>query len=237
MKRNILIAEDDTSLREGLVELMEGEGYTVETAADGRAALDAWRASRPSLLILDVMMPEWNGLEVCREIRRTDRALPILFLTAKSEEIDQVVGLKLGGDDYVTKPFSAKALVARVEALLRRSETSPSAQESDAREVFPFAEGEVDRRRYTFRRENEDIPLTARELRLLEVFFASPDSVLSRDQLLNEVWGINYYGTTRTLDQHIAQLRKKIEPTPHEPRYLTTVHGVGYRYQKPDPSA
>ena len=231
MKNRLLLAEDDLSLREGLTDLWEEEGYEVVTARDGREALEKWSPGQFSLVLLDIMMPEKNGYTVCQEIRRTSPDIPILFLTAKGEEIDQVLGLKLGADDYVTKPFSGKILLARVEALLRRCAQKKSLGASGPPGgTLAFAGGEVDLGRYVFRRGEQEESLTAREIKLLETFAAHPGQVLDRNYLLNTVWGIEYYGTTRTLDQHIVQLRKKVEPCPQEPRYLLTVHGVGYRY-------
>ena len=230
-KHRLLIAEDDLSLREGLTDLLEEEGYDVVAAKDGRQALEKWSPGEFSLVVLDIMMPEKNGFTVCQEIRHTSPHIPILFLTAKGEEIDQVLGLKLGADDYVTKPFSGKVLLARVEALLRRSERKPKEPAQPVQGTLPFAGGEVDRGRYVYRRGKYEQNLTAREVKLLETFAAHPGKVLDRNYLLNTVWGIEYYGTTRTLDQHIVQLRKKIEPKPQQPKFLLTVHGVGYRYE------
>ena len=231
MKNRLLLAEDDLSLREGLSDLLKEEGYEVVAARDGREALEKWSPGQFSLVILDIMMPEKNGYTVCQEIRRTSPHIPILFLTAKGEEIDQVLGLKLGADDYVTKPFSGKILLARLEALMRRGEQkSPPAPAQPINGTLPFAGGEVDLGRYVFRRGEQEESLTAREIKLLETFAAHPGQVLDRNYLLNTVWGIEYYGTTRTLDQHIVQLRKKIEPKPQTPKFLRTVHGVGYRY-------
>lgn len=231
MKPTLLIAEDDDALRQGLRDLLESEGYDVLVARDGHAALCLWRQHRPGIIVLDVMMPRVNGFDVCRQIRREDARTPILFLTAKSEEIDQVVGLKLGGDDYVTKPFGMRALLARVEALQRRlAATIETATRTEGPEEFTFGDAVVSRKRYEITRDGRSFPLTPREIRLLEVFHAHPDEALERNRLLNEVWGVDYYGTTRTLDQHIAQLRKKVEAEPGRPVFLLTVHGVGYRY-------
>ncbi|MCC5790432.1 MAG: response regulator transcription factor [Opitutales bacterium] len=231
MKKRLLIAEDDLSLREGLIDLLEGEGYEVVAAQNGREAMDSWGQGHYALVLLDVMMPEKNGFVVCQEIRKTNPHIPVLFLTAKGEEVDQVVGLRLGGDDYVTKPFSGKVLLARIEALMRRCDQEASQPRKPLQGVLGFAGGEVDLGRYMYRRGKQEQSLTAREVKLLETFAANPGQVLDRNYLLNTVWGIEYYGTTRTLDQHIVQLRKKIEPKPHQPKFLLTVHGVGYRYE------
>lgn len=232
MKAKILIAEDDANIRLGLIATLESEGYAVVAAADGEQALRLYAQEKFELVILDVMMPKLSGYDVCRELRTGGARGPVLFLTAKGEEVDKVVGLKLGADDYVTKPFGVRELLARVEALLRRSraQTSPdSAEQLPA--VFQFGDATVDRRRFTVCVGGNAIPLTARELRLAEVFAAHPGEVLTRDALLNAVWGVGYFGTTRTLDQHVAQLRKKLEqPDGGGKSPIRTVHGVGYRY-------
>lgn len=226
----ILVAEDDANLRQGLIDLLEAEGYQVLAADDGAAALRMFASGRPDLALLDVMMPEKSGYDVCREIRREDRRLPIIMLTAKGEEIDKVVGLELGADDYVTKPFGLHELRARIAAVLRRSAPAP-ANGPEAPPLFRIGPAEIDRKGYQLRQGGRSYPLTPKEMKLLEVFFQHPGEVLSRHELLDLAWGIGYFGTTRTLDQHIAQLRKKIEPDPASPRVITTLHGVGYRYE------
>ncbi len=232
MNPHILLAEDDPHIREGLVAALESEGYRVTAAANGSQALARHAKGSYDLILLDVMMPEVNGFDVCRQIRRRDRTVPIIMLTAKSEEIDKVVGLELGADDYVTKPFGVRELLARIAAVRRRAipPAPTTAPPPTPEPVFRFGAVTVDRKtmRATRGRKSED--LTARELKLLELFIAHPNEVLSRDRLLNEAWGVNYLGTTRTLDQHIAQLRKKIESEPDTPTAIQTVHGVGYRY-------
>ena len=168
---------------------------------------------------------------MCRELRKRDATVPILFLTAKGEEIDKVVGLKLGADDYVPKPFGVHELLARVEALLRRARAAaPAAARDDLPPVFRLGPAEIDRHKFTAAVAGRTTALTARELKLALVFAANAGQVLSREALLNAVWGVDYYGTTRTLDQHVAQLRKKVEVEPENPQALVTVHGVGYRY-------
>ena len=233
MNAHILLAEDEAPLREGLVDTLMSEGYDVTATPDGTAALAAWEAERFNLVILDVMMPGKSGFDVCKSIRAKDPHIPVMMLTAKGEEVDKVVGLEIGADDYVTKPFGVRELLARVAALLRRSTLSPENGSNDELpESFPFGAAEVDRRQYCLHRDGCDQPLTAREMALLEAFAQRPDEVLERDFLLNEVWGLNYYGTTRTLDQHVAQLRKKVETDPKQPETIVTVHGIGYRYVK-----
>ncbi len=234
MKRTrILVAEDDAHIRDGLSDALEAEGYEVVVARDGTEAVDLFRRDGCALMVLDIMMPGLSGFDVCREIRKRDAAVPILFLTAKSEEIDKVIGLELGADDYLTKPFGIRELLARVAALLRRSRVAAAGSGAGLPDRFTFGEVTVDRRRHVLRAGDGEIPLTAREMKLVEAFFLAPGEALTRDRLLDEVWGLDYYGTTRTLDQHVAQLRKKIETHPDRPQFLHTVHGVGYRYDPP----
>jgi DNA-binding response OmpR family regulator len=233
MKAKILIAEDDPNIRLGLIATLESEDYAVTAAADGAQALKLFSQEKFDLVILDVMMPKASGYDVCRELRARHSRVPVIFLTAKGEEVDKVVGLKLGADDYVTKPFGVHELLARVESLLRRSRTSASEASGggpDLPPAFRLGTADIDRRRFSAKIDGRVSELTARELRLAEVFAAHPGDVLTRDALLNAVWGVGYFGTTRTLDQHVAQLRKKVEAVPDEPRTIVTVHGVGYRY-------
>ncbi len=229
-KRLVLVVEDDVHIRRGLVDALESEGYATAQAADGKAALTHPDLERADVILLDIMMPELNGYEVCSEWRKRGSATPVIFLSAKGEEIDKVLGLQLGADDYITKPFGVRELLARIDAVLRRCR-SPSTGHAALPPVFAFAGREVNRRKYTIGKGARRQQLTARELKLIETFEAHPDEVLSRDDLLNAVWGMDYFGTTRTLDQHIAQLRKKVESNPAQPNHVLTVHGVGYRYR------
>jgi DNA-binding response OmpR family regulator len=231
MKARILIAEDDANIRQGLIATLESEGYGVTPASDGAQALRLFPQQKFDLVMLDVMMPKASGYDVCRELRAQGARVPVLFLTAKGEEIDKVVGLKLGADDYVTKPFGVHELLARVEALLRRGRGSDHpAGKAAPPPTFMLGAATIDRRKFTATVAGKATALTARELKLAEVFAAHPGEVLTRDALLNAVWGIDYFGTTRTLDQHVAQLRKKIAGAgAAEP--IATVHGVGYRYE------
>jgi len=224
----ILVVEDDRPILTGLVDLLRGEGYEVAAAVDGKQALRAYDQERPSLILLDIMIPEKNGYDVCREIRAKDSRTPILILTAKGQEVDKVVGLELGADDYVVKPFGVKELLARVRALLRRNR-----REASPKDPSPIAFGRVriDPRTYEGRRGNAAFSLSGRELELLRYLFERDGEVVSRFDLLDAVWGIKYEGTTRTLDQHIAKLRRKIEDDPADPRHILTVHGVGYRFR------
>lgn len=233
MKKRILVAEDDANIRAGLLDALEAEGHEPEGASDGGSALAAFRREKWDLLLLDVMMPEKSGYDVAREIRASGSEVPILILTAKGEEIDKVLGFEMGADDYVTKPFSIRELLARVKALLRRSSASAGGlnQAGELPASFSLGPVEVDGRRYQIQAHGKTHSLTPRELKLLSLFRERPGEVLSRDYLLDQAWGINYLGTTRTLDQHVVQLRKKVESNPAEPKWLLTVHGIGYRWR------
>ncbi|WFB36461.1 response regulator transcription factor [Kiritimatiellota bacterium B12222] len=224
---HILLVEDDPAIRQGLVDTLESENYRVSQASDGEKGLEKYQEVTPDLVILDVMMPGRSGYDVCREIRRHNQRIPVLMLTAKSEEIDKVLGLELGADDYMTKPFGVRELLARVHALLRRSGDSRG---ESCRHDFTIGPFRILAKQQKGRDGKQEIDLSVREVELLAVFAARPREVLTRDELLNHAWGVAYYGTTRTLDQHIAQLRKKIEPNRKVPTFIQTVHGVGYRY-------
>jgi DNA-binding response OmpR family regulator len=227
MKKRILVVEDDPAILTGLVDLLQGEGFAVEQALDGAAALARHAEARPDLVLLDVMIPEKSGYEVCREIRRTDASTPVIMLTAKGEEVDKVVGLELGADDYVVKPFSAKELLARVRAVLRRGK--PRESERDDRPIR-FGDVSIDPRTMRGTKRDRAFDISRRELALLRLFTSREGEALDRITLMDEVWGVRYEGTTRTLDQHMAGLRKKIEDDPAHPRHFTTVHGTGYRF-------
>lgn len=231
MSQHVLIAEDDLSLQQGLFDLLEAEGYRVTRADNGQQALDAFRAGTFDLLLLDIMMPEMSGYDVCREVRKENASVPIIMLTAKGEEIDKVVGLELGADDYVTKPFGLHELRARIAAVLRRSTNNSLPHTDKLAEQFRVGEASVNRKTYQVTLNDQTTRLTSRELKLLETFCSRPGEVLSRNELLNAAWGVDYFGTTRTLDQHVAQLRKKIEIDPTSPCVLVTVHGVGYKFE------
>jgi DNA-binding response OmpR family regulator len=228
---HILLAEDDTHIRNGLVDTLESEGYQATPAKNGKEAIDLFNTGTFDLVLLDIMMPTLSGYDVCRAIRKTDDQVPVIMLTAKSEEIDKVLGLELGADDYITKPFGVRELLARIGAVLRRSRRSRPKTQNDVGR-FQFGAATIDGRQYRAQLPDKSFDLSERELQLLHYFQANPNAVLSRDELLNAVWGIEYYGTTRTLDQHIAQLRKKVETDPASPTVITTVHGVGYRYNR-----
>ena len=227
----ILVVEDDTNIRTGLLDALESEGYAPVGASNGRQGLALFAQQPFDLVLLDIMMPEVSGYDVCRELRKRGAKVPILMLTAKGEEIDKVVGLELGADDYITKPFGLRELLARVAAALRRSRSASTPAATELPDEFAFGAARVNRKTYEATLGRKVHPLTSRELRLLEVLASHPDTVMTRDELLNAVWGVEYLGTTRTLDQHVAQVRKKVENDAAEPRTILTVHGVGYRYR------
>jgi DNA-binding response OmpR family regulator len=227
MKTKILIVEDDPHILMGLEEVLKSEGYETASCNRGDAALDAVAKHQPALIVLDVMLPGASGYDICKQLRAKKFTAPILMLTAKGQEIDKVIGLDLGADDYVTKPFGVRELLARIQALLRRSGSSASIPTDE--KPFKIGDATIDPKAFQVKRGKAIEELTAKELKLLQVFHAHAGEVLSRDKLLNEVWGYNYYGTTRTLDQVIVQLRKKLGDNGSEPRHLLTIHGVGYK--------
>lgn len=224
----VLIAEDDATMRSGLIEILEGEGYDVVAAADGARALERWAEERVDFVLLDIMMPERSGYDVCREIRRKDREVPIVFLSAKNEEIDKVLGLELGADDFIMKPFGMRELVARVRAISRRCYERSAPRASAG---FSIGGVEVLPAELRAKLPNGDVvELSLREVNLLSTFAAHPGAVLDRDTLFGACWGVGKYPNSRTLDQHIAKLRKKIEHDRKAPAIIKTVRGVGYRY-------
>lgn len=227
MKKRVLVVEDDPSILTGLVDLLEGEGYAVEKATDGTQALRLWERDHPDLILLDIMIPEKSGYDVCREIRRRDARTPVLMLTAKGQEVDKVVGLELGADDYIVKPFGVAELLARVRAAFRRASAT-----TERPELGPIAFGDVrvDPKTLEGTRGGGKFAVTLREVELLHEFVAHDGEVLDRNYLLERLWGVRYEGTTRTLDQHIVKLRQKIEQDPANPRHIRTVHGAGYRF-------
>ncbi len=224
-KTRILIVEDEPAMVAGLRDNFEYEGYEVISAADGVEGLDRALADNPDLVVLDVMMPRMSGLDVCKQLKTSRPALPIIMLTARGQEIDKVVGLELGADDYVTKPFSIRELMARVKAVLRRA--SPSAPVAD---VYKFSDVEVNIRSNQVLRSGRPVELSAKEFALLAYFVSHPVETHSRDRLLDAVWGYENYPNTRTVDTHIVHLRQKLEPNPEEPRFILTVHGSGYKF-------
>jgi len=220
----ILVIEDDPAILRGLADNLKFESYEVLTAADGEAGYRLIKEQTPDLIILDLMMPKMSGYEVCRKVRDEGLTTPILMLTARGQEGDRVLGLDLGADDYVTKPFSVRELLARIRALLRRTQP-PKALPDELR----FSDVVVDFRRYEARKGGTNLEMTRKEFGVLRLLAARPGEVVTRDELLNEVWGYDNYPTTRTVDNHIASLRAKLEDNPSEPRHLLTVHGVGYK--------
>jgi two-component system alkaline phosphatase synthesis response regulator PhoP len=222
----ILLVEDEAGLRLTLSDRLASEGYTVETASDGAAGLAGATSGAFDLIVLDVMLPLKNGFDVCREVRQRGVTTPILMLTARGQVVDKVVGLKLGADDYLTKPFETIELMARLEALLRRQ---PSSAQPGG-DVYRFGEVSVDFRRMEVTRAGAPADLSAREFKLLKHFIAHRGATLSREALLADVWGYDETPLTRTVDVHVAGLRQKIENSPKAPEYLVTVHGLGYKF-------
>jgi len=221
------VVEDDPHILLGLEEVLKSDGFEVSSCNRGDQAIEAIAKHQPALIVLDVMLPGLSGYDICKQLRGRKVSTPILMLTAKGQEIDKVVGLDLGADDYVTKPFGVRELLARIHALLRRGGENSDRRNGDS--AFTIGDATIDPKTFEIKRGKTVEELTARELKLLQVFHAHAGEVLSRDRLLNEVWGYNYYGTTRTLDQVIVQLRKKLGDNGGEPRHLLTVHGVGYK--------
>jgi DNA-binding response OmpR family regulator len=229
MKTKILIVEDDPHILLGLEEVLRTEDFDVATCNRGDKALDAVAKHQPSLVLLDVMLPGLSGYDICKQLRSKKIATPILMLTAKGQEIDKVVGLDLGADDYVTKPFGVRELLARIHALLRRTNGTAASTPVQSESGFKIGNAEIDPKTFQLKRGNTSEELTAKELKLLQFFHEHRGEVMSRDRLLNEVWGYNYFGTTRTLDQVIVQLRKKLGDNGGNPKHLVTIHGVGYK--------
>ncbi|UCE02828.1 MAG: response regulator transcription factor [Candidatus Latescibacterota bacterium] len=230
MTTRILVVEDDRAIVEGLTAALTLEGYEVESATDGRAGFESARRNDLALLILDIMLPGMSGLEITKRLRDDGRDVPIILLTARGEEDDRVLGLELGADDYVTKPFSVRELTARVRSILRRSRERGGKRSN----TFRFGDVRVDFRRQEVTRAGERVEMSAREFRILRYFIEHAGEMLSREQLLNDIWGYDVFPTTRTVDNHIARLRKKVEEEPDSPRFIRTVRGAGYIF---DPEA
>jgi two-component system alkaline phosphatase synthesis response regulator PhoP len=224
----ILIVEDEPDMVLGLKDNFEFEGYEVLTASDGAAGLERARQHKPDLVILDIMLPRYSGLEVCKTLRGEGFTAPIIMLTARGQEIDKVVGLELGADDYVTKPFSIRELLARVRAILRRSEGGKKRLSR-----YRFSDVELDFEIYQARKGGEPLDLSPREFELLRYLIERKGDTVSRDRLLEDVWGYESYPSTRTVDTHIAKLRAKIGDSGSEPRWILTIHGVGYKFVDP----
>ena len=223
----ILVIEDDPAILRGLSDNLQFEGFEVIAAKDGESGYELQRARKPDLILLDLMLPRMSGYEFCKKLRAEGVATPLLMLTARSEEMDRVLGFELGADDYVTKPFSVRELMARIRALLRRSQHSSAKSQLDE---LRFGNIEINFRRYEAWRDGQNIEMTRKEFALLRAMAARPGEVLTRDELLNEVWGLESYPTSRTIDNHVAGLRAKLERDPSQPRHIRTIHGIGYKF-------
>jgi DNA-binding response OmpR family regulator len=224
----VLIIEDELPMRTALEDILTEEGYRVLTAADGESGLKRALEEQPDLILLDIMMPRLDGYTVCAELRRLSRPMPILMLTAKGQVEDRVVGLDAGADDYLVKPFSTKELLARARALLRRTR-----RQGRTRAKLKLGEVEIDLARQSALRAGKPIHLTTKEFAILRLMAETPGEPISRERFLDAVWGYTAFPTTRTVDSHLASLRGKIEPDPDSPRWLLTVHGVGYKLELP----
>jgi DNA-binding response OmpR family regulator len=221
---SILIVEDDPALLRGLQDNFAAQGYRVQAARDGQQGLAAALASPPALVILDLMLPKMNGYEICRRIRAAQLAMPIIMLTAKGREEDVIRGLELGADDYITKPFSIRELLARTRAFLRRHPSPPPA-------VLEFGDARLDLAAHKFFRKGREVILTAKEFRLLEFFLKRPGRAVTRDQILDGVWGNDILVNDRSVDRCVTTLRAKLEPDPHRPAYIRTIRDIGYRFE------
>jgi len=226
MRKKILIIEDEEDLVKGLKLNLTDEEYEVDWASDGLEGLRKALQETPDLIILDIMLPEKSGLEVCRELRQKNIGIPIIMLTAKGEEIDKVVGLEIGADDYITKPFSVRELLARLKAHLRRADREVNTLAG----IYAFNDVEIDFAHFKARRKGKELDLTSTEMDILKYLIAHRGEVVARDDLLDKIWGYDWYPTTRTIDNHILKLRKKIEDDPAHPHYILSVYGGGYRF-------
>ncbi|MCS7201926.1 MAG: response regulator transcription factor [Dictyoglomus sp.] len=225
MMKKILLVEDDKGIVNSLFLLLTKEGYKVETAYNGIEALEKFKTFNPDLILLDLLLPEKDGWEVCKEIRKSSN-VPIIMLTAKDQEIDKVIGLKLGADDYITKPFGAKELLARIEAVLRRVQSNFI---KDKKIIIPPFEMDLNRR--IVKIEGKEVNLSYREFEILKLFLSSPGVVLTRENIIKHIWGENFWGEPRTVDVYIRWLREKIEEDPSHPKYIVTVRNLGYKFQ------
>ena len=223
----VLVAEDDTLTREGLAELLSQEGYEVALAEDGELAIKQFLADRPDFVCLDVMMPKMSGYEVCRSIRQHDPHVPIIFISAKSEEIDKVVGLELGADDFIIKPFGVNEVIARVRAVTRRCLGQATREQDDS---FQMADLEIRPGELRAIRNGNVIDLSLRDIQILQLLYQQESQAVDRQTIFEQCWGLRHVQNSRTLDQHISQLRKRIELDAKHPEIIKTVHGVGYRF-------
>jgi DNA-binding response OmpR family regulator len=224
----VLVAEDDEHTRNGLLEILEAEGYQTVAARDGSEAVELFRREHPDFVCLDIMMPGASGYDVCKQIRAADDTVPLIFISAKSEEIDKVLGLELGADDFIVKPFGVKEVVARIRAITRRC---LAREREPGRAPFHMGDLEILPAELRARRGDHTIELSLREIKLLELFHQNPAVVLDRNTIFNACWGQNYLPSSRTLDQHISRLRRSIELDPKNPKIIQTVHGAGYRWE------
>jgi DNA-binding response OmpR family regulator len=222
----VLLAEDDRLIRHALAEVFQAEGFQVLEALDGDTALALFRRHTPDFVCLDIMMPRLDGYQVCRAIRQLNPRVPVVFITAKSEELDKVVGLDLGADDFIVKPFGAREVVARVRAIMRRCQLENNAETTS----FLMDDLQVWPQQLRARRDDQTIDLSPRDLSILSLLYERRGQVVDRLTLFNRAWGLDYLPNSRTLDQHVSQLRKRIERDPSQPRIIRTVHGVGYRF-------
>lgn len=220
--QTILVIEDDENLRDTIILMLEQEGFRAVGCEDGRAGFDQALALKPNLVLVDLRLPKMNGVDVCRQLRAAQQTVPIIVLSAVGDEVDKVLLLEIGADDYVVKPFGTRELLARIRAVLRRSAPDPK--------TISFADVAVDLDRRVVTRAGADVHFTPAEYNLLTYFLHNPDRALTRDQILNSVWGYESYPNTRTVDAHVVKLRQKLEPDPNQPRHFLTVHGVGYRF-------
>ncbi|MBC8453682.1 response regulator transcription factor [PVC group bacterium] len=223
----ILVAEDDTHTRNGLMDIFNNEGYETVAASTGKEALALYVKESPDIVCLDIMMPDINGYDVCKEIRRDDTNIPILFISAKSEEIDKVLGLEIGADDYIVKPFGVKEVVARIRAVTRRV---THGREETTSESFVMGDLKIVPKELRAYRKKTIIEISKRDLKILVLLFKNKGKVLDRDTIFDVCWGLDYMPNSRSLDQHVSQLRKRIEKDPQYPRIIHTVHAAGYRY-------
>jgi two-component system response regulator VicR len=224
---NILIVDDEAAMREGLSDNLIFEGYKTDTASNGIEALEKINNNEYDLIVLDVMMPEMSGFDVCKKLRQENNQVPVILLTAKGEEIDRVLGLELGADDYITKPFSLRELIARIKAILRRS-TAPT-QDTEENKYETIGLMKVDFGNYQAMVNNEEVKISHREFEVLHFLYNKRQELVSRDDLLKNIWGYDEFPTTRTIDNFILRLRQKIEINPNEPKIILTVHGLGYK--------
>lgn len=224
---SILVVDDEPSFREGLRQALKQEGFIVFLAADGEEALEVWRANKPDLVLLDVMLPRMSGIDVCREIRAVDET-PVIMVSARNEEIDAVVALEVGADDYVAKPYRVRELVARMRTVLRRTSAAPPLAADDS-SVLEAGELRLDRERHEVTRGGEPVKLPLKEFELLALLMANKGLVVTRQTLIDRVWGYDYVGDTKTLDVHVKRLRAKVEPNPDTPELIVTIRGLGYK--------